>query len=233
MEFARQQRNELSPGRKDSDLGEVESKDSPAAKTSSPLSKKASSNVDPSKKLQHVPREPQEGQLVNYEHDSMPRLPEASKEIVQEDLIKAPKALDAPVIIEDVKALKKPKLRSKKTNPLTKSFKKMKMSSAKKPAATVLPPSPENDEDLRSLGGLGRLEGFLDFFLNLALALELTDSETIKTTDYEDDPSTFRGKDGPKDDIDNDYEQDPSTFRGKQEVEFLDYESDPSTFRGK
>ena len=113
MEFARQQRNELSPGRKDSDLGlgEVELKDSPAAKTSSPLSKKASSNVDPSKKLQHVPREPQEGQLVNYEHDSMPRLPEASKDIVQEDLIKAPKVLDAPINIEDVKALKKTKLR--------------------------------------------------------------------------------------------------------------------------
>ena len=233
MEFARQQRNEQNLKKEDFNQVDVESKDSPAAKTPSPLSKKASRNFEPAKKPQHVPREPQDGQLVNYEHDSMPRLPEASKEIVQEDLIKAPNALDAPVNIEDVKALKKPKLRSKKTNPLTKSFKKMKMSSAKKPAATVLPPSPENDEDLRSLGGLGRLEGFLDFFLNLALALELTDSETIKTTDYEDDPSTFRGKDGPKDDIDNDYEQDPSTFRGKQEVEFLDYESDPSTFRGK
>ena len=233
MEFARQQLNEENLGTKDFDLDEVELKDGQAGKTSSPLNKKASRNVEPAKKSQHVPREPQEGQLVNYEHDSMPRLPKASKEIVLEDLIKAPKALDASVFIEDVMALKKPKLRSKKTNPLTKSFKKMKMSSAKKPAATVLPPSPENDEDLRSLGGLGRLEGYLDFFLNLALALELTDSETIKTTDYEDDPSTFRGKDGPKDDIDNDYEQDPSTFRGKQEVEFLDYESDPSTFRGK
>ena len=221
MEFARQQRNEQNPGRKDSDLGEVESKDSPAAKTPSPLSKKASRNVEPAKKSQHVPWEPQEGQLVNYEHDSMPRLPKASKEIVLEDLIKAPKALDASVFIEDVMALKKPKLRSKKTNPLTKSFKKIKMSSAKKPVPTLLP-SLESNKNSPSIGG--------------SVRLEQTDSETRKTNDYEDDPSTFRGKDGPKesqDDIDNDYEQDPSTFRGKQEVVFLDYESDPSTFRGK
>ena len=156
MEFARQQRNEQSPGRKDSDLGEVESKDSPAAKTSS-QSKKASRNVDPAKKPQHVPREPQEGQLVNYEHDLKPKLPEASKGIIQEDLMKAPKAVDAPVNIEDVKVLKKPKLRSKKTNPLTKSFKKIKMSSAKKPAAKPSP-SLENAKESRSMGGSGRLE---------------------------------------------------------------------------
>ena len=221
MEFARQQRNEQSIGKKNSDLGEVESKDSPAPKTSSPLSKKASRNVDHAKKPQHVPREPQEGQLVNYEHDSMPKLPEASKGIVQEDLIKVPKALDVPVNFEDVKALKKLKLRSKKTNPLTKSFKKIKMSSAKKPAVKPSP-SLENAKESRSMGGSGRLGP--------------KDSETIKSNDYEDDPSTFRGKDEPKeiqDAIDNDYEQDPSTFRGKQEVEFMDYESDPSTFRGK
>ena len=200
MEFARQQRNEQSPGRKDSDLGEVESKDSPAAKTPS-LSKKASRSVDPAKKPQHVPREPQEGQLVNYEQDSMPKLPEASKGIIQEDLMKAPKAIDAPVNVEDVKALKKPKLRSKKTNPLTKSFKKIKMSSAKKPAVKPSP-SLENAKESRSMGGSGRLGP--------------KDSETIKSNDYEDDPSTFRGKDGPKeiqDDIDNDYEQDPFTFK--------------------
>ena len=108
MQFARQQRNEQSIGKKDSDLGEVESKDSPAAKTSSPLSKKASRNVDHAKKPQHVPREPQEGQLVNYEHDSMPKLPEASKGEVQEDLMKAPKAFDAPKAFGAPKAFQAP-----------------------------------------------------------------------------------------------------------------------------
>merc|ERR1712110_1406144 len=96
------------------------------------------------------------------------------------------------------------------------------MSSAKKPVPTPLPSLESIDKDSRAIGGSGPLEP--------------TDSETSKTNDYEDDPSTFRGKGGPKesqDDIDNDYEQDPSTFRGKQEVEFMDHESDPSTFRGK
>ena len=111
MEFARQQHNQQSPGRKDSGPSEVASKDSPASKTSSPVSKKASKDVDPVKKPQHVPREPQEGQLVNYEHDAMPNFPEASKGIIQEDLMKAPKVIDAPVNIEDVKVLKKPKLK--------------------------------------------------------------------------------------------------------------------------
>ena len=160
-------------------------------------------------------------QLVNYEQEAMPKLQtaEASKDIVIEELIKAPEDLNAPVapvsvnVVDgsELKAMKKPKQRSRNPNPLTKSVKKDKMSLVKKLALNV-------DKDPSSV------------------SLEPRDVENSKTNDYDEDPSTFRGKKDPKeilDNIDYDYENDPSTFRGKQKVEFNDYESDPSTFRGK
>ena len=196
----------------------VESKDNQNGKTSSRLNKKASADEIPSE-LEHFPREIREGRLVNYEQEAMPPLPtaEASKKIFQEELIKAPEGLNSPVSVEaasgnNAKALKKPKQRSKNSNPLTKSVKNPKMSSVKKPGPTPL----DYDKDPSSFRG--RLEPI----------------EKNEAADYNEDPSTFRGKqDSQEHSIDFDYEQDPSTFRGKQKVEFNDYDSDPSTFRGK
>ena len=210
MEFARQQRNN-----RDLDLmnkGEFrESRDEKI-----PSSKKASSKDVSAEKRQHFPREPREGRLVNYEHDAMSKLPEATKKIAKEDLIESTKGPNVPESQVKFEAVKK---RSKKSNPLTKSLKKSKMSSAKKQAPTPQP-SLDYDKDPPSFRGLP----------------ETKNLDTSMANDYEEDPSTFRGNYNSKEiqtTIDNDYEQDPSTFRGKQDVEFTDYESDPSTFRGK
>ena len=213
MEFARQQRNNRDLGRNDVDLmNKGDFRESRDEKT--PLSKKASSKDVSAEKPQHFPREPREGQLVNYEHDAMSQLPEATKKIAKEDLIESTKGPNVPESQVKLEAAKK---RSKKSNPLTKSLKKPKMSSAKKQAPTPQP-SLDYDKDPPSFRGLPETK-------NLDTSI-----------DYEEDPSTFRGNYNSKeiqDIIDNDYEQDPSTFRGKQDVEFTDYESDPSTFRGK
>ena len=213
MEFARQRRNNRDFGKKDLDLmnkGDfTESQDE-----KSHLSKKASSKDVSAEKPQHLPREPREGHLVNYEHDA--QLPEATKKIAKEDLIESTKGPNVPESQIRLEAVKK---RSKKSNPLTKSLKKSKMSSAKKQAPTPQP-SLDYDKDPPSFRGLP----------------ETKTLDTSMANDYEEDPSTFRGNYNSKeiqDTIDNDYEQDPSTFRGKQDVEFTDYESDPSTFRGK
>ena len=145
----------------------------------------------------------------------MPKLQDAkaSKENFQEELIKAPDGLKVGVEAVggiNVKALKKPRQRSKNTNPLTKSVKNPKMSSVKKPGPTPL----DYDKDPSSFRG--RLEP----------------RENSQASDNDEDPSTFRGKQYPHED-NIDYEQDPSTFRGNKKDEFNDYESDPSTFRGK
>jgi len=217
MEFARQQRNNRDFGRKDLDLmNKGYFRESRDEKTPSPLSKKASSKDVSAEKPQHFPREPREGQLVNYEHDAMSQLPEATKKIAKEDLIESTKGPKVPESQVKFKAVKK---RSKKTNPLTKSLEKPKMSSAKKQVPTPQP-SLDYDKDPPSFRGLP----------------EPRNLDTSMANDYEEDPSTFRGNYNPKEiqeTLDNDYEQDPSTFRGKQVVEFTDYESDPSTFRGR
>lgn len=216
MEYARQQRNNRDFGRKELDLmTKVDSRESRDG-TPSPLGKKASSKDVSAEEPQHFPREPREGQLVNYEHDAMPKLPEATKKIAPEDLIESTKGSNGQDSQVKFKAVKK---RSKKNNPLTKSLKKPKMSLAKKQEPTPLP-SLDYDKDPPSFRGLPEPRN-----LDISMA-----------NDYEEDPSTFRGNYNTKeirDTIDNDYEQDPSTFRGKQDVEFTDYESDPSTFRGK
>jgi len=202
IEFARQQRNSKNlEGKKNLDqINEIKSKD--------------------------FPQEPRDGQLVNYEQEALPTLQteEASRKIVQEELIKTPEGegLNAPVSVEAVGgsgAVKKQKRRSKNKNPLTKSIKKDKMSVVKKPGDIAL----DYDKDPSSFRG----------------RLEPRDLENSQANDYDDDPpSTFRGKQDLKeqemqDNIDNDYEQDPSTFRGKPKMKFNDYDSDPSTFRGK
>lgn len=214
IEFARQQRNNRDFGRKDVDLmNKVDSRESRDEKTPSPLSKTASSKDVSAEKPQHFPREPREGQLVNYEHDAMPKLPEATKKKASKDLIESIKVPNEPDSQVKFKAVKK---KSKKNNPLTKSLKKPKMSSASAKKQESLP-SLDYDKDPPSFRGL-------------------PEPRNMDANDYEEDPSTFRGNDNPKeiqDTIDHDYEQDPSTFRGKQDVEFTDYESDPSTFRGK
>jgi len=215
MEFARQRRNNRDFGKKDLDLmNKGDFRESRDEKT--PLSKKASSQDVSAEKPQHFPRESREGPLVNYEHDAMSKLPEATKKIAKEDLIESTKGPNVPESQVKSEAVKK---RSKKSNPLTKSLKKPKMSSAKKQAPTPQP-SLDYDKDPPSFRGLP----------------ETKNLDTSMANDYEEDPSTFRGNYNSKeiqDTIDNDYEQDPSTFRGKQDVEFTDYESDPSTFRGK
>jgi len=215
IEYARQQgKNKDFGEKKGLEQNTIESKDSQDGKTSSRLNKKASTEDIPPEK--HFPRELREGQgLVNYEQDAMPTVQDAkaSIEIFQEELIKAPDGLKVGVEAaggSNVKALKKPKQRTKNTNPLTKSVKKPKMSSVKKEGPTPL----DYDKDPSSFRG--RLEP----------------RENSEANDYDEDPSTFRGKQDPQED-NIDYEQDPSTFRGKQKEEFNDYESDPSTFRGK
>ena len=179
-------------------------------------------------KLKDFPQKPRDGQLFNYEQEALPTLQtgKATRTIVQEELIKTPEGegLNAPVSVEavgDSGALKN--RRSKNKNPLTKSIKKDKMSAVKKPGPTPL----DYDKDPSSFRG--RLE-----------PRDVENSQANDYDD--DPPSTFRGKQDPKkeqemqemqDNIDNDYEQDPSTFRGKQKMKFNDYDSDPSTFRGK
>ena len=202
MEFVRQRRNH---------------KDLEGKKHLNPVNKVESKDF---------PQLPRDGQLVNYEQEVLSTLQtaEASRKIVQEELIKTPEGegLNAPVSVEAVgsnDAVKKQKQRSKNKNPLTKSVKKDKMSAVKKTG----PISLDYDKDPSSFRG----------------RLEPREVEDSQANDYDEDPpSTFRGKQDPKeqemqDNIDNDYEQDPSTFRGKQKMKFNDYDSDPSTFRGK
>ena len=120
----------------------------------------------------------------------------ASKEIFQEELIKAPDGLKVGVEAaggSNVKALKKPKQRTKNTNPLTKSVKNPKMSSSKKQGPTPL----DYDKDPSSFRG--RLEP----------------RKNSEANDYDEDPSTFRGKQETQEDS-MDCERDPSTFRRKQ-----------------
>ena len=193
MEFASQRRNNKDNLDKSDDVK---------------LTKKIESGKEMSRENpEHFPREPREGQLVNYEEEEVVPSAKASKQIIQEELIKAPKV--APISIEavggsDVKTLKKPKQRSKNKNPL-KPPKKLKMSSVKKANDIVEdPPTFRGKED-------SKVQDIID-------------------NDYEQDPSTFRGKQNVES---MDYESDPSTFRGQQKVEIMDYESDPSTFRGK
>ena len=193
MEFARQRRNH---------------KDIEGKKHLNPVNKVESKDF---------PQLPRDGQLVNYEQEVLSTLQtaEASRKIVQEELIKTPEGegLNAPVSVEAVgsnDAVKKQKQRSKNKNPLTKSVKKDKLSAVKKPGPTLL----DYDKDPSSFRG--RLEP----------------RKNSEANDFDEDPSTFRGKQDPQED-NIDYEQDPSTFRGKQNEEFNDYESDPSTFRGK
>ena len=203
MEFARQQRN-LKETNVGADVGKVGksrgrvSKEVPTAVTENPA---------------HIPREPREDQLVNYEEPSMPKLEtaELSMQVVQEELITSTPSGG----IELLKSSKK--RRSRNTNPLTKSSNKARMSAAKKPVVARMTEAPSTslDYDTEPSTFRGRQE------LN----------------DFDEDPSTFRGKQDPEeveDNIENDYDNDPSTFRGKKkENDFADYESDPSTFRGK